>query len=169
MKNVLFGRPKSFVGWAIAGLIIAVFAVGGQMVGQIAGSRAFENEALEKKPPEKKVPEQELPIQVAEPQLAASKPSGKLVGFCPFTPIEERHTLTPKCQEINAKKDIADTRFNECFRLLNIAGIREGKCDTLTHRYVLNLKEKAPVVVVFDSNDKALFNILLPDSQSKNP
>lgn len=150
VKELFSERPKSLIGWSLIGLIVGVFAVFGQMVGKEVGTRAAE---------------EEMAARVATSPAAASISSGKEVSGCWVVPLEERHKLSAECQQRLGKSDIERSRFMECFRLLNVAGVQQGKCDTSTRRYVLDLKGENQRILALSTDGTPLFAIKLAADQ----
>ena len=81
---------------------------------------------------------------------------------CWVLPLEERHKLSPECQKLLGEADVEQARFKECLRLLNTAGIQQGKCDSKSRRYVLDLHGSKPrVLAISAEDDQVLYQVLL--------
>jgi hypothetical protein len=139
-KSRFSGRPTTLLGWIVLGLILGFVAVAAQIFGSEA-VKYFTQRTNERDQSAKNLKSSSNPIS-----------SGVIVGFCPILPISERGGLSIQCQQLNAENDIETTRFNECFRLLNVEGVQNGKCDSASKRYVLDLNNVDPRVLVIGAN-----------------
>jgi len=72
--------------------------------------------------------------------------------FCPIVPFDERGRLTQTCQKTLYAADIESTRFNECFRILDLDGVRIGRCDSKVNRYIPDLNSVEPSIMVLRSD-----------------
>src|SRR6516162_1313029 len=78
-------------------------------------------------------------VSTVAPSSVVAEPLGNSETLCLVVPLTERHSLSAECQKILGEADIEQARFNECFRLLNVRGVQDGKCDSRSQRYILDL------------------------------
>jgi hypothetical protein len=67
---------------------------------------------------------------------------------CPLLPFEQRANLTQACQKKLYEADMESARFKECFRILGLDGLRNGRCDSRAYRYVPDVNAAQPSILV---------------------
>lgn len=78
-----------------------------------------------------------------------------------------RFKQSPECLKKMSESDIENARFNECIRQAGLSGVHQGKCNSKTRNYLVDLSKKEPRVLVLDMQDKPLYQISYPQAPSK--
>lgn len=86
---------------------------------------------------------------------------------CLVVPFDQRASLSPACQKLLYEDDLEYTRFRECFRILSWEGVRSGRCDSKTRRYLADTNVKPARIVVMNAAGVPLGMMDVPGPKSE--